>query len=75
MEVEIYPERPANKIFKATVTVVDQLIDPASGSFTVRMALPNPGDELVGGVNCMASFGFKTPGPLLQNTFSSLSSG
>ncbi len=74
MEVDIYPERPANKIFKATVTVVDQLIDPASGSFTVRMALPNPGDELVGGVNCMASFGFETPNPLPQ-TFSSLSSG
>ena len=75
MEVEIYPERPANKTFKATVTVVDQLIDPASGSFTVRMALPNPGDELVGGVNCMANFGFKTPDPLRQNAFSSLSSG
>lgn len=67
MEVEIYPERPANKIFKATVTVVDQLIDPASGSFTVRMALPNPGDQLVGGVNCMARFSFETPSPLGQD--------
>ena len=75
MEVEIYPERPANQTFKATVTVVDQLIDPASGSFTVRMALPNPGDELVGGVNCMAHFSFVTPGPVLQNKYSSLSSG
>jgi len=75
MEVEIYPERPANKKFKATVTVVDQLIDPASGSFTVRMALPNPGDQLVGGVNCIARFKFKTPGPLLQDRYSSLSLG
>lgn len=75
MEVDIHPERPANKIFKATVTVVDQLIDPASGSFTVRMALPNPGDELVGGVNCIASFKFNTPVPLGQNTFSSLLPG
>jgi RND family efflux transporter MFP subunit len=61
MEVEVRPERPANKNFKATVTIVDQLIDPASGSFTVRMALPNPGDQLVGGVNCTALFNFKTP--------------
>lgn len=61
MEVEIYPERPVNKLFKATVSVVDQLIDPASGSFTVRMELPNPGDELVGGVNCIARFDFKAP--------------
>jgi len=75
MEVDVYPERPANKSFKATVTVVDQLIDPASGSFTIRMALPNPGDQLVGGVNCIASFSFNTPVPLGQNTFNSLLPG
>ena len=75
MEVDIYPERPTNKSFKATVTIVDQLIDPASGSFTVRMALPNPGDQLVGGVNCMASFSFNTPIPLGQNSFSFISPG
>ena len=75
MEVDIFPERPAKKTFKATVTVVDQLIDPASGSFTVRMALPNPGDQLVGGVNCIASFSFDAPMPLGQNTFSSLLPG
>jgi multidrug efflux pump subunit AcrA (membrane-fusion protein) len=75
MEVDIYPERPANKSYKATVTIVDQLIDPASGSFTVRMALPNPGDQLVGGVNCIASFSFDTPVPLGLITFSSLSPG
>ena len=61
MEVEVRPERPANKSFKATVTVVDQLIDPASGSFSVRMALPNPEDKLVGGVNCLAIFKFQAP--------------
>ncbi len=75
MEVDIYPERPANQSYKATVTIVDQLIDPASGSFTVRMALPNPGDQLVGGVNCIASFSFDTPVPLGLITFSSLSPG
>ncbi|MCP4486733.1 MAG: efflux RND transporter periplasmic adaptor subunit [Gammaproteobacteria bacterium] len=61
MEVEIYPERPVNKTFKATVTVVDQLIDSASGSFTIRMSLPNPGEELIGGVNCIARFDFDEP--------------
>ena len=61
MEVDIYPERPANKVYKATVTTVDQLIDPASGSFTIRMSLPNPGEELIGGVNCIARFDFKAP--------------
>ncbi|OQW79272.1 MAG: hypothetical protein BVN35_02770 [Proteobacteria bacterium ST_bin11] len=61
MEVEVRPELPAKTVVKATVTKVDQLIDPASGSFTIRMTLPNPSDELVGGVNCIASFDFATP--------------
>lgn len=61
MQVKIRPERPANKEFNATVTIVDQLIDPASGSFSVRMALPNPDDRLIGGVNCVAVFNFETP--------------
>ena len=63
MAVDIYPEKPANRVFKATVTVVDKLIDPASGSFTVRMTLPNPEDVLIGGVNCIAQFDFKAPSP------------
>jgi len=61
MQVEIYPEKPANEKFGATVNIVDKLIDPASGSFTVRMTLPNPNDRLVGGVNCIARF--KLDGP------------
>jgi RND family efflux transporter MFP subunit len=56
MRAEIYPEKPANEKFRATVNIVDKLIDPASGSFTVRMTLPNPDDRLVGGVNCVARF-------------------
>jgi len=61
MPVDIYPERPANKVYKATVSVVDELIDPASGSFTVRMALPNSSHDMVAGVNCIAVFDFPTP--------------
>ncbi len=74
MKVEIYPEQPANQVLMATVSIVDQLIDPASGSFTVRMELPNPDDKLVGGVNCLASFAFDTPPPASGDVFSSLGS-
>lgn len=56
MSAEIHPEKPANQTYQATVTIVDKLIDPASGSFTVRLALPNPNDKLIGGVNCIARF-------------------
>jgi RND family efflux transporter MFP subunit len=72
MKVEIHPEQPAGQVFEATVTVVDQLIDPASGSFTVRMELPNPDDELVGGVNCLARFDFDKPKPSRGQIFSAL---
>ena len=72
MEAEIRPERPANKSYKASVTQVDQIIDPASGSFTVRMSLPNPGDSLVAGVNCVAQFSF--PEPLLSDSPANTSS-
>lgn len=61
MQVEVRTERPANKVVTATVTKVDQLIDPASGSFSVRMSLPNPDDKLIAGVNCLAVFDFETP--------------
>lgn len=74
MKVEIYPEQPANQVFIATVSIVDQLIDPASGSFTVRMELPNPEDKLVGGVNCLANFAFDTPKPASDDVYSSLGS-
>jgi RND family efflux transporter MFP subunit len=61
MVADVYPERPVNQVLKATVNIVDQIIDPASGSFTVRMVLPNPDDKLVGGVNCVARFDFNVP--------------
>lgn len=72
MEVDIHPEQPADQVFKATVSIVDQLIDPASGSFTVRMVLPNPDEKLVAGVNCIAQFDFATPAPARVDFYSSL---
>jgi RND family efflux transporter MFP subunit len=72
MDVEVYTEKPINQIFKAKVSMVDQLIDPASGSFTVHMTVPNPDDQLVSGVNCLVSFEFNTPLPSDQNLGGSL---
>lgn len=61
MKVQVYPEAPANSTYQATVSIVDKIIDAASGSFTVRLALPNPDDKLIGGTKCMARFGIKMP--------------
>ena len=36
----------------ATVSLVDRVIDPASGTFVVRLELPNPKYQILGGVRC-----------------------
>ena len=61
MKVQIHPEAPANSTYQATVSVVDKIIDAASGSFSVRLALPNPDDKLIGGTKCIARFGIPIP--------------
>jgi hypothetical protein len=41
---------------EATVTVVDRVIDAASGTFVVRLELPNPDYTQPAGTRCRASF-------------------
>lgn len=60
MSVEIRPDAPANSSYQATVSIVDRIIDAASGSFTIKLALPNPDDKLVGGTKCIALFPIKS---------------
>ena len=49
-------ERPSEKSLKATVKVVDQVVDAASGTFGIRLELPNPDYRIPAGVRCVASF-------------------
>lgn len=52
----VVPEEPIGGRFDATVTVVDRVVDTASGTFGVRLALPNPGNEIPAGVKCRLIF-------------------
>jgi RND family efflux transporter MFP subunit len=56
MEVEVTPEIPAGSRHRATIKVVDRLLDAASGTFGVRLELPNPRHQLPAGIRCTASF-------------------
>ena len=56
MPAEIVPEVPADTVYQANVSVVDKVIDAASGSFMVRLALPNPDYTVVGGLKCKIRF-------------------
>lgn len=42
--------------YRAKVVVVDKLIDSASGTFWVRLQLPNPGNRIPAGIRCQVKF-------------------
>ena len=42
--------------YPARVVVVDRVIDPASGTFGVRLSLSNPGDRIPAGLKCTVRF-------------------
>ena len=52
----VKPESPVNGEYKAKVIVVDPVIDAASGTFGVRLELPNKKNALPAGLNCNVSF-------------------
>ena len=52
----IYPEQPIGGTYTATVAVVDRVHDAASGTFGVRLALPNPDLVLPAGIRCDVRF-------------------
>jgi len=52
----VVPEAPIGGRHKAVVTVVDRVFDSASGTFGVRLELPNPDGALPAGLRCTARF-------------------
>ncbi len=49
---QVYPEAPLDGPFEAEVAIVDPVIDAASGTFRVRLSLPNPEYRLPSGLKC-----------------------
>jgi RND family efflux transporter MFP subunit len=56
MFAEVKPEAPVGGVHKAKVTVVDKVVDAASGTFGVRLELPNPDYKLPPGLKCRVLF-------------------
>lgn len=52
MKARVIPEIVNTSEYTATVSVVDKVIDAPSGTFSVRLSLPNPGQTLPGGLKC-----------------------
>lgn len=53
---EIIPEAPYDQPRRAEVGIVDGIIDGASGTFGVRLHLPNQEHDLPGGLRCKVRF-------------------
>lgn len=53
---EVFPEQPVGGRYAATVKVVDRVIDAASGTFGVRLELPNKNRTIPAGARCRARF-------------------
>ncbi len=56
IRAQVSPESPVGGMHIATVTIVDQIIDAASGNFGVRLELANPRYQIPAGVKCKVHF-------------------
>ncbi len=56
MQASIRLEASAESMYTAKVSVVDRVVDAASDTFGVRLALPNPGYKIPAGFKCRAEF-------------------
>jgi RND family efflux transporter MFP subunit len=57
MRAQVMPEAPVGGVYTARLKVVDRVVDAASGTFGVRLELPNPGHRLPAGLKCRVRFG------------------
>lgn len=56
MVAQVLPEEPVGGSYEAAVTVIDPVVDAASGTFGVRLELPNPDYAIPAGLNCVVRF-------------------
>jgi len=54
---QVVPESPLGGSYTAKVTVVDRVVDAASGTFGVRLELPNPDYRIPAGLKCRVRLG------------------
>jgi RND family efflux transporter MFP subunit len=64
MRAEVVPELSKKRKYIGQVTIVDRVVDAASGTFGVRLELPNPGNYIPGGLRCKLHFNQLDASPL-----------
>lgn len=62
-EVTILPEAPVGGTYTARIKIIDRVFDAASGTFGMRLEVPNPGNRLPAGLRCRIEIkGLRTKG-------------
>lgn len=56
MTAKVFPEEPVGSQYTAKVVIVDRVIDAASGTFGIRLELPNKNYALPAGLRCQVDF-------------------
>lgn len=56
-KIQVTPELPGAVVRTASITQIDQVLDPASNTFRLRLDLPNADGSLPAGLRCRADFG------------------
>jgi RND family efflux transporter MFP subunit len=54
--IEVMPDVPQGSRVTARVKVIDRVLDAASGTYGVRLELPNPKHKVPAGIRCKANF-------------------
>lgn len=55
-KAQVMPGEPVGGSYKSTTAIADKVIDAASGTFGVRLELPNSDRELPPSLRCMVRF-------------------
>ncbi|WDZ81040.1 efflux RND transporter periplasmic adaptor subunit (plasmid) [Ensifer adhaerens] len=56
MDAQVVPNAPIQGSFIGKIKVIDQVLDAASGTFGLRIELPNPGNSIPAGHRCTVTF-------------------
>lgn len=56
MRAEVRPEGKGQPVYQAKIVVVNRVVDSASGTFGVRLEMPNPNNAIAAGLACTVEF-------------------
>jgi len=56
MRADVRPEGKGQPVYQAKIMVVNKVVESASGTFGVRLEMPNPNNAISAGLACTVEF-------------------